>query len=318
MVCRLVPEKNKNLRIGTKPAASPSQQDKGIYASKYAIDSKMEDASLDLRHHLWSRGGRLVQGFGRPAIICLFGLLKSPARVPPPFYAPGKSVNPMKATLFNKMAAIPAFCAAVTASAQIVISPPNYTVTTPNKEFEYVVNGQSSGQPATNGNVNDSLNFSLNAGATYMVSMNTASIHPVDICTNPDTTSHYDGASAQAVSSGTVTLTIPATNYPPTLYYICDNHLFYGTITVSPPQPPPSAAILQTSVTTNILLTFSGGTNTIQVIPQFSSNFVNGIWLPVPGYTNTFSGNGTNTTSFDRLDAVCGPDVFLRISQAPN
>ena len=180
-----------------------------------------------------------------------------------------------------------------------------------------MVNGQSSGKP-TGFATNDSVNFTLNAGATYIFSMNTASIHPVDICTNPDTTSFYSGASAQTIHSGSVTLTIPATNYPTTLYYICDNHLFYGIITVAPPQPPPSAVILQSSVTSNIVLTFSGGTNTIQLTPQFSSNLFNGPWLPVPAYTNTFSGNGTNTTSFSRLDAICGPDVFLRISQAPN
>jgi hypothetical protein len=208
-------------------------------------------------------------------------------------------------------------CAAGVARAQVLISPPNYTITTPGSEFEYVVNGQSSGDPAEAG-TEDSLNFSLNAGATYIFSMNTASFHPVDICTSPNTTSHYSGASAQAVSSGTVTLTIPATGYPSTLYYICNIHQFYGVITVNPPQAPPTADILQTSVTTNIVLTFSGGTNTIQLIPQFNSNLDNGTWLPVPSYTNTFSGNGTNTTSFERLDSICGSDVFLRISQAPN
>jgi hypothetical protein len=202
--------------------------------------------------------------------------------------------------------------------AQVTISPPNYTVTTPGSEFEFAVNGTTSGQAAQDANVDDSLNFTLNAGATYIFSMNTASFHPVDICTSPNTTSHYSGASAQAVNSGTVKLTIPATNYPTTLYYICNIHTFYGIITVAPPQPPPPATILKTSVTTNIVLTFSGGTNTIQLIPQFNSNLVSGAWLPVPGYTNTFSGNGTNTTSFSRLDAICGPDVFLRISQATN
>ncbi|MGP8198524.1 MAG: hypothetical protein ACLQU4_03370 [Limisphaerales bacterium] len=208
--------------------------------------------------------------------------------------------------------------AAAIAQAQVIISPPNYTVTTPAAQFEFDVNNQSSGQTAQDANVDDSLNFSLNAGATYLFTMNTASFHPVDICTAPNTTTPYSGASAQAVSSGSVTLTIPATNYPATLYYICNIHHFYGIITVNPPQPPPSATILRTSVTTNIVLTFSGGTNTIQLIPQFSSNLVEGAWQSVPGYTNTFSGNGTNTSSFERLDAICGPDVFLRISQAPN
>jgi hypothetical protein len=204
------------------------------------------------------------------------------------------------------------------AQAQVSVSPPNFTVTTPGNEFEYFVNGASSGDAAVDGNVDDSLNFTLNAGATYIFSMNTGSTHPVDICTNPNTSSFYIGASAQAVHAGTVTVTIPATNYPGTLYYICNVHTFYGVITIAPPQAPPPAAILQTSVTTNIVLTFSGGTNTIQLTPQYSSNLTSGPWLPVPSYTNTFSGNGTNTTSFERLDDICGPAVFLRISQVPN
>ena len=128
--------------------------------------------------------------------------------------------------------------------AQVIVSPPNYTVTTPGNEFEFAVNGATSGQTAQDANVDDSLNFTLSAGATYIFSMNTASFHPVDICTNANTTSFYTGASRQTVSSGTVMLTIPATNYPDKLYYICNIHTFYGIITVAPPQPPPTAKIL--------------------------------------------------------------------------
>jgi hypothetical protein len=240
---------------------------------------------------------------------------------PPNVVEVPKPMNKIMKTILLKYPAVVALllaCGIPSIHGQTVISPANYAVTTPGNEFEFVVNGNSSGQAAQDANVDDSLNFSLNAGATYIFSMNTASFHPVDICTNPNTSSHYVGASAQAVSSGTVTVTIPATNYPTTLYYICNIHTFYGIITVNPPQPPPTANILNASVTTNIVLTFSGGTNTIQLIPQFSSNLVSGAWLPVPGYTNTFSGNGTNTASFNRLDAICGPDVYMRISQAPN
>jgi len=203
--------------------------------------------------------------------------------------------------------------------AQVVVSPPNYTLTTPTNQFEYLVNGVGTGLPMHSG-TDDSLNLGLNAGATYIFTMNVANEHPVEISTAPNTNSSslYSGASKQNVFSGTITLTIPATNYPATLYYICSIHSFYGIITVNPPQPPPTANILSAAVTTNIVLTFSGGTNTITLVPQFSSNLVDGIWLPVPSYTNTYSGTGTNTTAFGRLDAICGPDVFLRISQAPN
>jgi hypothetical protein len=230
----------------------------------------------------------------------------------------------MKKTLFDGKSGILAmalcFCAAGIVQAQTVVSPPNYTVTTPNTQFEFQLNGINTTSNMASG-TDDSLNFSLNAGATYIFSVNTASIHPMDINTSPNNAvgSRYSGASAEDISTGTVTLTIPATGYPPTLYYICQIHSFYGIITVNPPQPPPTATILNAAVTTNIVLTFSGGTNTIQLIPQFSSNLANNVWLPVPQYTNTYSGTGANnTTSFGRLDAICGPDVFLRISQAPN
>ena len=204
-------------------------------------------------------------------------------------------------------------------NAQTVVASPNYVVTTPGSQFSYVVNGQSSPSAAL-GSGHDSLDFSLNAGAKYIFEMNSAlNFHPVNVCTNPVIAATYSGLSQQSTSGGTiVTLTIPPTNYPTTLYYICAVHGFYGQITINPPQPPPVANILNTAVSTNIVLTFSGGTNTIQLIPQFSSNLVSGAWLPVPGYTNTFSGGVTNTTSFNRLDAICGPNVFLRISQAPN
>lgn len=212
--------------------------------------------------------------------------------------------------------------------AQVTVSPPNFTVTTPGSQDEFVVNGQSSGLPPAFANVDNSLNFSVNAGATYLFTMNTTpGLHPVDICTSPSTAAaaHYSGTSAQGVATGSVTLTIPATNFPTTLYYICNFHTFYGKITVNPPQPAPPTTIIKTSVATNnIVLTFTGGTNTISVIPQYRSNLVRGSWAPVPGYTNRFGSNanstftGTNTISFSRLDAICGPDVFLRISQVPN
>lgn len=213
------------------------------------------------------------------------------------------------------LAIVLGFCGVAITQAQVIVSPPNYTVTTPGSQFEFQVNGVNTSKPMTSG-TDDSLNFSLNAGATYIFSLNTASIHPMDICTAPNTTSHYSGASAQDVDSGNITLTLPATGYPPTLYYICNIHQFYGIITVNPPQPPPTANIIGTSVTTtNIVLTFSGGTNTIQLIPQFNSNLVSGAWLPVPSYTNTFSGNANNNSTSFGLMPFAAPTFlsgFLR------
>jgi hypothetical protein len=241
----------------------------------------------------------------------------------PPIRRGDCTLKNMKTNLFNVKSGILAvtlcFGLAGIAHAQVVVSPPNYTMTTPGGQFEFQVNGVNTTN-AMGSLVNDCLNFSLNAGATYIFSVNTFGEHPMDINTAPNTDvgSRYSGASPQDINLGNEVLTIPATNYPTNLYYICQFHGFYGIITVNPPQPPPTAKILHTVLSTNIVLTFSGGTNTIQLIPQFSSNLSKNVWLPVPSYTNTYSGTGTNTTSFGRLDAICGPDVFLRISQAPN
>jgi hypothetical protein len=70
--------------------------------------------------------------------------------------------------------------------------------------------------------------------------------------------------------------------------------------------------VLSLSVTTNVVVT-SLGTNWT-VVPEYNSNLSSSGWASVPGYTNTYS-NGTNTTSFDRLEAICGNNVFLRIRQ---
>ncbi len=208
--------------------------------------------------------------------------------------------------------------------AQVIISPPNYTVTTPGAEFEFDVNNLSSGNPAQDANVNDSLNFSLNAGATYILTMNTASFHPVDICTAPtpvssDPTVAYSGASAQSTSSGTVTLTIPATNYPSTLYYICDIHQFYGIITVNPPQPPPPGQHSRH---------FGHDEHLINVLWRHEHDSTGSAIQFQPGqrplaagpklHQHLFRQRHQHERSFSRLDSICGPDVFLRISQATN
>src|ERR1700722_8083338 len=157
-----------------------------------------------------------------------------------------------------------AFFLAQTVSSQVTISPPNYAVTTPGSAAKFYINGQSSAVPAQEANVNNSLTFALYAGATYIFNMNsTLDLHPVDICTAANPSAHYSGASAQAQSGGVnVTLTIPRTGYPGTLYYICNNHQFYGKITVLPPQPPPTAKIVGSSVASNIVVTFTCGNNT--------------------------------------------------------
>jgi hypothetical protein len=207
---------------------------------------------------------------------------------------------------------------AITSSAQ-----QNFNVTAASTDLIYQINGA----PSTNAGgffVNNCPPLTLVAGNTYTFTMQAASIHPMVVGTNFSTGSDipvdfsYVNASPQAISSGVITLTIPATGFPSNLYYQCNLHGFYGVITVMPPgsPPPPPNQILSLSVGTNVVVISSGTTTLYTLVPQFSSNLTDGVWANVPSYTNSFN-NGTNTTIFDRLEPICGDNVFLRISQQP-
>lgn len=214
---------------------------------------------------------------------------------------------------------------AVIAMAQIVaaaaaFAQTNFTVTTPGgATFPYFFIVSGPGVPAT-----QCPPINVRAGNTYTFSISTTpGFHPVDIVSNvtfPVINGAYSGASPQTITSGTITLTIPATNFPSTLFYICDIHGFHGQINVSapatPPAPPQNIIISILVQPTNVVVTSSGTNTTYVLVPEFNSNLVTGSWLSVPSFTNTFS-DGTNTTMFGRLDAICGSNVFLRISQRP-
>ena len=164
--------------------------------------------------------------------------------------------------------------------------------------------------------LNPTLN--LTAGATYKFVIGTASFHPVVIITNnsasPPVNGAFASASPQVISSGTITVTIPASNFPAILYYKCNIHGFFGQINILP--PPPTNKIVSIAVTTNIVLVSTGVTNTWVFTPEYSSNLVSGAWTTVPGFTNIFA-NNTNTTRFSRLDPICGRNIFLRVRQSP-
>jgi len=185
-------------------------------------------------------------------------------------------------------------------------------ITTPNSGiFNYSVDGSAQTCPT----------FGLTAGMTNILRINTAGIHPVIITTNRNTltTSYYNGAAPENISSGNIALRIPATGFPPILYYVCSVHGFSGQINVSAPvlPIPPRNEILSIRIGTNVVMTSTGTNTTWTLIPEFSSNLLGGVWGAVPNYTNTFS-NGTNTTTFNRLDPICGPNVYLRVRQQQN
>lgn len=194
-----------------------------------------------------------------------------------------------------------------------------------NTGFQYFVNGTNNtgtGMGSVSGTpTNNCPPLVLTAGTTNQFVVSVQSFHPFNIVTNAPGPSavNYSGASPQAVTSSTMTVIIPATNYPTTLYYECSKHFFYGVINIVPPSPtsPPPNTIISIVVTpTGITVTSSGTNTSYTMVPQFNSNLVTGLWQDVPSYSNNFA-NGTNFTTFNRLDSLCGSNVFLRLTQRP-
>ena len=72
------------------------------------------------------------------------------------------------------------------------------------------------------------------------------------------------------------------------------------------PNGPPPNQIVSIKVTPNVVITSTGTNTTWTLVPEYSSN--PGQW-PLGARADlyyTFA-NGTNTTTFDRLDPICGP-----------
>jgi len=180
------------------------------------------------------------------------------------------------------------------------------TITTPGGSFAFSVDGSPANNPT----------IALQAGVTNVLNIQTASFHPVVITTNSSIAALYPGASPQDVNSQPIALRTPSSGFPTTLFYVCAVHGFFGQIQLTGPQSPvpPPNTILSLQIGTNIVMISTGTNSTWQLIPEFNSNIVGGAWATVPGFTNTFL-SGTNTTTFDRLDPICGPNVFLRLRQ---
>jgi hypothetical protein len=179
-------------------------------------------------------------------------------------------------------------------------------ITTPDDVLSFSVDGS----PATNPVIE------LQAGVTNILDVQTYPDHPVIIVTS-DTFQYYSGANPQYVTNVPITLTTPSSGFPTNLYYICAIHGFYGQIHFSVPPGPPPNTILEIRVGTNVVMTSTGTNTTWLFVPEFNSNLVSGTWGTIPGFTNFYS-DGTNTTIFDRLDPICGPNVFFRIRQQQN
>ncbi len=162
--------------------------------------------------------------------------------------------------------------------------------------------------------------FTLQRGVTYVFQLGNVGIHPFWIKTN----SGFGGAGAfvtgvinNGATSGSVTFTVPATA-PNSMLYQCGNHgSMMGTLTVVTPVTPPTVSIIHITVGAFITVR-STGTNGWSVIPEFNCGLASTNWNAVNPFTNSFN-NGTNTTTFPRLEAICGStNVLIRIRNQSN
>jgi hypothetical protein len=174
--------------------------------------------------------------------------------------------------------------------------------------IDYTINGQA--DPG----------LSLQRGVTYVFQLGSLPFHPFYI----KSTSGFGSAGAynngvinNGATSGNITFTIPA-NAPNTLFYQCGNHpSMLGTLTITTPATPPTVKIVYINVADFITIR-STGTNGWSASPEFKCNISAPTWSPVANFTNTLNA-GTNTTTFPRLDPICGStNVFIRIRNQSN
>lgn len=85
-----------------------------------------------------------------------------------------------------------------------------------------------------------------------------------------------------------------------------------GVLTITTPPSPPTVKIVYIDVADFITLK-STGANDWSAVPEFRCGLDNSNWTAVANFTNSLA-NGTNTTTFPRLEAVCGStNVLLRV-----
>jgi len=161
--------------------------------------------------------------------------------------------------------------------------------------------------------------LTLQRGITYVFQVNTFG-HSFAIKTNALSGPGHrynEGVTNQGEDIGSVIFAVPA-SAPGNLFYQCEEHqAMGGTLTIIDPPAPPTVQIVFLSVSQTGVVLKSTGASNWNAIPEFSSNLTSAVWLTVPNYTNVFS-SGTNTTTFNRLDPISGPNVFLRVRNQPN
>jgi len=172
----------------------------------------------------------------------------------------------------------------------------DFSVSTPNNQFSYVINGVS-GDPA----------ITLVRGKTYTFAVSSATDHPFAIGTSVGGPPPA-GVTGSGTSSGTVTFNVPA-NAVDCVYY-CTVHFFFGQIHIIDAPPPPVVNIVGLSVGSNLTLTTTQATtNGFAFIPEANTNLTTTNWFALTVQSNRFS-NGTNEIFCGKPP---GTNVFLRI-----
>jgi hypothetical protein len=170
----------------------------------------------------------------------------------------------------------------------------------------YTINGQA--DPA----------FTFQRGVTYVFQLSGVSFHPFWIKSvlggfnSQGAGAFNNGVANNGATSGSVSFTVP-TDAPDQLFYQCGVHTgMSGVLTITTPPSPPTVNIVYVNVADFVTLK-STGTNGWSAVPEFRCGLDSTNWIAVANFTNSLA-NGTNTTTFPRLEAVCGStNVLLRV-----
>lgn len=160
--------------------------------------------------------------------------------------------------------------------------------------------------------------LTLMRGVTYLFNVN-ASGHPfwINGVSGTGTGHAYtNGVIGNGAQGGTLTFAVP-TNAPATLFYNCQFHsAMKGTLNINDPLSPPVVRIVSINVGKAVVVASTGAAGW-NPVPEYCCELPPTNWAAVSTFTNVFA-NGTNTTSFDRLEPVCGPNVFIRLREQQN
>jgi hypothetical protein len=172
--------------------------------------------------------------------------------------------------------------------------------------INYTINGQA--DPA----------FTFQRGVTYVFVLSGVDFHPFWIKSvlggnfSGGAGAYNNGVGNNGATSGRVTFSVPA-DAPTQLFYQCGNHAaMNGVLNIVTPSLPPTVKIVFINVADFITIK-STGTSGWSAVPEFRCGLDNPNWTVVANFTNNLT-SGTNTTTFPRLESICGStNVLLRV-----